>query len=96
MSQLKFPTSAAEATLDFLGGVLPNAPCRIEAKVSGGDGMPLLCAVEAVLAGSLPREIAQELVWLGGGPSTGSHRLRLLAFGPGNRLLAEAVHEFAA
>jgi hypothetical protein len=96
MSQPGRPNSAAQATLDFLGGVLPNGPCRIEAKVSGGDGMPLLCAVEAVLAGTLPRDVAQELIWLGGGAAAGSNRLRLLAFGPGNRLLAEAMHEFAA
>jgi hypothetical protein len=86
---------AAAATLDFLGGVLPSAPCRIEANVSGQDGMPLLCAVEAVLASALPREVAQELVWLGGGAQR-AHQLRLVAFGPGNRMLAEAVHTFAA
>ena len=94
MSEPKHP--AAAATLDFLGDVLARSPSRIEANVCGGDGMPLLCAVEAVLASALPSEVAQELVWLGGGGRSGAQQLRLLAFGPGNRLLAEAVHDFAA
>lgn len=85
--------SVAEATRSFLQRL--KAPARVEVKVASGQGMPLLCAVEAALAGALPRSAAQELVWLSGAPA-GAHQLRLQAFGPGNELLAEAVHEFAA
>lgn len=88
--------SVVEATWSFVAGVRAKRPCRLEAKVSSHEGMPLLCAVEAVLSQSLPRPAAQELVWLSGAPRSGAHLLRLQAFGPGNELLAEAVHEFAA
>lgn len=88
--------SVAAATGDFLDGVKAKDPVRLEAKVSSPDGMPLLCAIEAVLAGGLPRSTAQELVWLNGAPAPGLHRVQLQAFGAGNVLLAEARHEFAA
>jgi hypothetical protein len=86
--------SVTEATRAFVSRALPNLPTRVEAKISSREGMPLLCAVEAALAQTLPRQTAQELVWLSGAPSAGAHLLRLQAFGPGNELLAEAVHEF--
>ena len=86
--------SVAAATGSFVDDVLARAPRRLEAKVSSADGMPLLCAVEAVLAHSLPRTTAQELVWLNGAPASGLHVLQLQAFGPDNALLAEARHEF--
>ncbi|CAN7194964.1 hypothetical protein LJR225_000595 [Phenylobacterium sp. LjRoot225] len=86
--------SVVEATSAFVAGVRAKVPCRLEAKVSSHEGMPLLCAVEAVLAQLLPRAAAQELVWLSGAPQSGAHVLQLQAFGPGNQLLAEAIHEF--
>jgi hypothetical protein len=86
--------SVVDATCAFVAGVRANLPCRLEAKVSSPQGMPLLCAVEAALAQSLPRPAAQELVWLSGAPRAGAHVLQLQPFGPGNELLAEAVHEF--
>ena len=88
--------SVAAATGDFVDGLKAQAPFRLEAKVSSTDGMPLLCAIEAALGRALPRSTAQELIWLNGAPSPGLHRLQLQAFGPGNVLLAEARHEFAA
>ena len=86
----------AEATGDFVDDLCAKAPFRLEAKVSSADGIPLLCAVEAVLRKALPRSASQELVWLNGAPASGAHVLQLQAFGPGNVLLAEARHEFAA
>lgn len=87
--------SVAAATGSFVAGVLGQAPCRVEAKVSSADGLRLLCAVEAVLGADLPRPTTQELVWLSGAPKPGAHVLQLQAFGPHNTLLAEAMHEFA-
>jgi hypothetical protein len=86
--------SVTAATQSFLADVHPRAPRRLEAKVSSADGMPLLCAVEAVLGQVLPRSVSQELVWLNGAPASGAHVLQLQAFGAGNVLLAEARHEF--
>jgi hypothetical protein len=86
----------AEATGDFVDDLYAKAPFRLEAKVSSADGIPLLCAVEAVLRKALPRSASQELVWLNGAPASGAHVLQLQAFGPGNVLLAEARHEFVA
>lgn len=88
--------SVAAVTERFLAGVHARSPHRLEAKVSSADGMPLLCAVEAVLGRALARSVSQELVWLNGAPASGAHVLQLQAFGPGNVLLAEARHEFAA
>lgn len=87
--------SAAEATRSFVASVPADTRCRLEVKVSSREGMLLLCAVEAALAGTLPGRSGQELVWLSGAPAPGAHRLRLQAFGPDNALLAEALHEFA-
>ncbi|CAN7412781.1 hypothetical protein LJR219_002617 [Phenylobacterium sp. LjRoot219] len=93
MSQ--FPLqSVAAATGSFVADLPAQAPCRVEAKVVSPDGMPLLCAVEAVLAQTLSKPTTQELVWLSGAPKTGAHVLQLQAFGPHNTLLAEATHEF--
>lgn len=86
--------SVADATGTFLNQLKAHAPRRLEAKVSSADGMPLLCAVEAVLGESLPRSTVQELVWLNGAPASGAHVLQLQAFGADNTLLAEARHEF--
>lgn len=86
--------SFAAATDDFLAEVKSKGPRRLEAKVSSADGMPLLCAVEAVLGEALPRSTVQELVWLNGAPASGAHVLQLQAFGADNALLAEARHEF--
>lgn len=96
MSQSLPLRSFATATGSFVDNLRAKAPFRLEAKVSSADGMPLLCAIEAVLAEALPKSASQELVWLNGAPESGAHRLQLLAFGPGNVLLAEARHEFAA
>ena len=84
--------SAADVVRGFLAGVSPE---RLEVKVASLDGMPLLCAVEAVLADALPRQAAHELVWLSGAPARGVHVLRLKAFGAGGVVLAEATHEWA-
>ena len=86
--------SVAAATDSFLADLRAAAPCRVEAKVASYDGMPLLCAVEAVLGDALPKRVTQELVWLSGAPKAGAHVLQLQAFGPHNVLLAEARHEF--
>jgi|GEM_PF-3058987 len=88
--------SVAEATSSFVAGLRTKLPSRLEAKVSSQQGMPLLCAVEAVLAQTFPRPATQELVWLSGAPQPGAHVLRLQAFGSRNELLAEAIHEFVA
>ena len=88
--------SVADATGDFVADVRARSPFRLEAKVSSADGMPLLCAVEAVLGAALPKSTTQELVWLNGAPASGAHVLQLRAFGPDNTLLAEARHEFEA
>lgn len=88
--------SVAAATDRFVEGLRAQLPLRLEAKVSSADGMPLLCAVEAVLGQALPKSTAQELVWLNGAPQSGTHVLQLQAFGAGNVLLAQARHEFAA
>jgi hypothetical protein len=85
--------SVSAATRAFLAGLLPQAPWRVEAKVSSADGLPLLCAVEAVLGTTLAT--AQELVWLSQAPAACAHVLQLRAFGLQNELLAEAWHEFA-
>jgi hypothetical protein len=87
--------SVSAATRTFIAGLTPQAPCRVEAKVCSADGLPLLCAVEAVLAAALARPTAQELVWLSQAPAPSAHVLHLRAFGPQNELLAEAWHEFA-
>lgn len=85
----------AAATRRFVTSLAPDRPRRVEASIASAAGMPLLCAVEAALAESLPSWAAQELVWLTAGPEQGVHRLRLLAYGPGDQLLAEAAHEFS-
>jgi hypothetical protein len=85
----------AAATRRFVLSLAPNRPRRVEASVASPAGMPLLCAVEAALAEALPARAAQELVWLTAGQEEGVHKLRLLAYGPGNELLAEAAHEFS-
>lgn len=94
MSKSSALESVAAATLSFVQRL--SSPARVEVKVASGEGMPLLCAVEAALAGVLPSSAAQELVWLSGAPAAGAHQLRLQAFGAGNELLAEAVHDYAA
>ena len=94
MSETAHRQRAADLTASFVSGIRPAAPSRLEAKVSSREGMPLLCAVEAALAGALPRS-AQELVWLSGAPPAGRHVLRLRAFGPANELLAEIEHELS-
>lgn len=94
MSQEHPLKSVASAAGAFVAEVHAKAPLRVEAKVSSCNGMPLLCAVEDVLRGALPRPTAQELVWLSGAPRPGAHVLHLQAFGSDNRLLAECVHEF--
>jgi hypothetical protein len=86
-------TAAAEAVRRFVGRVPSDGLSRLEAQVSSRRGMPLLCAVEAVLAQALPRAAAQELVWLGGAPAPGAHLLRLRALGPGGVLLGEEAYE---
>lgn len=97
MSQsVPLPLSSVAAAAGSFVADLAASPCRVEAKVASHDGMPLLCAVEAVLARALTRPTAQELVWLSHAPTTGAHVLHLQAFGPDNQLLAEARHEFAA
>lgn len=83
-------------TRDFVAEVLAKAPSRVEAKVASPDGMPLLCAVEAVLGQALSRPTAQELVWLSGAAQPGRHVLQLQAFGPEGALLGQAVHELPA
>ena len=83
----------SEATDLFVAGVLGGDPVRLEAQVSSADGMPLLCAVEAVLGERLPRATAQELVWLNGARAAG-HVLQLKAYGAGGVLLAAVRHEF--
>lgn len=93
MSQFLKPV--AEATEQFLSKALALSPTRLEAKVASADGMPLLCAVEAVLARRLSRATAQELVWLNGAPSEAPHVLRLAAFGADGSMLAQAEHRFA-
>jgi len=95
MSPTPLLPPAAEATDLFLSKVLSLAPTRLEAKVASADGMPLLCAVEAVLARRLSRATAQELVWLNGPPGEAPHVLRLQAFGADGALLAQAEHQFA-
>ena len=95
MSDLLPLKSVAAATGDFVRDVRARAPVRLEAKVSSADGMPLLCAIEAVLGKALPKLVAQELVWLNGAPESGAHVIQLRAFGSDNSLLAEARHEFA-
>ena len=94
MSQPLPLQSVSAATLSFVAEL--EAPCRVEAKVASADGVPLLCAVEAALAKTLLAPATQELVWLSGAPRPGLHVLRLQAFGPDNKLLGEAVHEFGA
>lgn len=84
----------AAATRRFVNRVAAERPQRVEATVASTAGMPLLCAVEAALTESLSARAAQELVWLTAGPAAGVHRLRLLAYGPGDKLLAEAALEF--
>ena len=96
MSQSLPLPSVADVTERFVAAVRAKGPRRIEAKVSSCDGMPLLCAVEAILGTVLPRATAQELVWLSGAPAPGAHVLQLQAFGADNQLLAEALHEFPA
>lgn len=86
--------SVSAATQRFVARIRPAAH-RVEAKVASRDGLKLLCAVEAVLAGALLRPATQELVWLSGAPKPGFHVLKLQAFGSDNTLLGEAVHEFA-
>lgn len=96
MSQRLPLKPVSEAAERFLAELRDRSPHRFEAKVSSADGMPLLCAVEAVLYQALPSSTAQELVWVNGAPKSGAHLLHLRAFGPDNALLAEAHHEFAA
>jgi hypothetical protein len=94
MSQ-PLPLQLVSALTDrFVAEVRAKAPCRVEAKVASQDGMPLLCAVEAVLGTALSRATSQELVWLGGAPEPGRHVLKLRAFQSDNLVVGEAVHEF--
>lgn len=85
----------AAATRNFVKGLASQPPRRVEATVASAAGMKLLCAVEAVLAEALPVRAAQELVWLTAGAEQGVHRLRLLAYGADDKLLAEVAHEFS-
>jgi hypothetical protein len=85
--------AAADATRRFLDRLPPETLSRLEAQVSSRRGMPLLCAVEAALAGVLPRAAVQELVWLGAPPDAGAHLLRLKALGPDGAVLGEEAHE---
>lgn len=94
MSQSLPLNSVAAAAGCFVAEIRAKAPRRVEAKVSSHNGIPLLCAVEEVFGRALPEQTAQELVWLSGAPRPGAHVLRFQAFGPGNQLLAEIMHEF--
>ncbi|MFC3079701.1 hypothetical protein ACFODL_16490 [Phenylobacterium terrae] len=94
MSQSPPLKEIAAATQRFVRSLSPHRPQRVEASVASTAGMPLLCAVEAALTEALPSRAAQELVWLTAGAEQGVHKLRLLAYGPGDQLLAEAAHEF--
>lgn len=87
--------SAADAARAFLEGALPCPPARVLVSVLGADGMPVLCAVEAVLSEVLPQDSQQELVWLSGRVPPGVQRLTLQAFGPGGAVLGRCEHEFA-
>lgn len=90
MSQ--FQNEAARAVAAFVAEVSARAPCRVEAKVESANGMPLLCAVEDVLRGALPRGgVTHELVWLTGAPKAGGEVLSLKAFGAGGVVVGEAV-----
>jgi hypothetical protein len=93
MSQ-SLPLQLASAfTEHFLAEVLPKAPSRVEAEVSSQDGMPLLCAIEAVLGATLARTTSQELVWLGNASAPGRHVIKLRAFQSDNVVVGEVVHE---
>jgi len=94
MSQSLPLNSVAAAAGSFVAEVRAKTPCRVEAKVSSHNGMPLLCVVEAVFRAALPKPTTQELVWLAVAPRPGAHVLHLQAFGPGNQLLSEVMHEF--
>ncbi|MDE2486047.1 MAG: hypothetical protein KGO51_01500 [Alphaproteobacteria bacterium] len=89
-------TEAAAATRRFLDDLKPWRPARLEVKVSSPDGMPLLCAVEAVLEEKPLAWDNRELVWLAATAEGDVHRLQLMAYAAGgNELLAQAAHEFA-
>jgi hypothetical protein len=89
----KFPRTPAEAAERF-AAALPAAPARVEVRLDSVQGMPGLCAVEAVLARAWPAGAAKELVWLTRAADADRDQLELRAYGPANELLAEAVHEF--
>jgi hypothetical protein len=80
-------------TQSFVAAVLAKAPSRVEAKVTSRDGMPLLCAIEAVLGTTLSKATSLELVWLSGAAEPGRHVLKLRAFRSDNLVVGEAVHE---
>lgn len=83
---------AADAADAFVTQVRAHAPSRVEVRVESRNGMPLLCAVEAVLSRALPRPgTIHELIWLTGAPRAGGHVLSLQAFGRDNQTLAKAV-----
>lgn len=94
MSQSLPLQSVSAAARNFMAAL--EAPCRVEARVAGPDGLRLLCAVEAALAATPARPATQELVWLGGAPQPGLHVLKLKAYGADNAVLGEAVHEFSS
>ena len=95
MTSHPHPASAADAARRFLAGALPDRPTRVQVSVLGADGMPVLCAVEAVLSEVLPQEAQQELVWLSGKLPPGVQRLTLQAFGAAGAVLAHCEHELA-
>jgi hypothetical protein len=91
--QLSPSEEIALFTRDFIQGLAPSRPSRVQARVAGPDGMVVLCAVETALAESLPARPAQELVWLSGAAPACGHRLSLSAYGSRGELLAEVAHE---
>ena len=80
-------------TQSFVAEIRAKAPSRVEAKVTSQNGMPLLCAVEAVFGTSLSKATSHELVWLGGVSEPGRHVLKLRAFQSDNLIVGEAEHE---
>jgi len=93
MSQSLPLQRVADLTQRFVAGLLGQAPSRVEATVASQDGMPVLCAVEAVLGRTLSRATRQELIWLGRTPPSGGHVLRLRAFQADNVVIGDEMHE---
>lgn len=94
MSAPALNLTAAEAARAFAAALPDRSTQRVEAKISGPDGMPLLCAIEAALTEALPGRATHELVWTA--IDAGVQRLRLRAFGDAGEVLAEAEHILAA